>query len=467
MIRTRFAPSPTGFMHVGGVRTALFAWLIAKQAGGAFVLRIEDTDKAREVEGSIEHIIESLKWLGIDWQEGPDIGGDFGPYVQSQRLESYKEWALKLLEEGYAYVDPYTPEEITAFREEAKQQNRPFLYRMHRPDQTSTYDGTRAIRFKTPDIKRMHWHDEVRGDLSSGEDSLDDIIILKADGYPTYNFAHIIDDHLMQITHIVRGEEFLASMPNYLALYSALGITLPTFVTVPPILAKEGGKKLSKRDGAKDILDYAKEDMLPEAVLNFLASLGWNDGTEQEVFSPEELRELFSINRIQKSGARFDEEKLSWLNWQHIKQLRESDPERLMSLIGERAQDISQTALALAMGKSNNLEMLRDQMSIFSTDHHLELAELDLTLVDKRLTLDQAKHYLEQGSSALETIDDFTAENIESALRAKMDELDAKPRQFLNLIRFVISGKQVSPGLFEMIAVLDKEQSLNRLKNAL
>ncbi|HMA77703.1 MAG TPA: glutamate--tRNA ligase family protein, partial [Candidatus Paceibacterota bacterium] len=251
-IVTRFAPSPTGFMHIGGVRTALFAYLYARKHNGTFILRIEDTDKNREVEGSIAHIQESLAWLEIDWAYGPDKPGPFGSCLQSDRLDIYKRYAKQLIAKGLAYPDPYTPEAVAVFREQAEAEKQPFLFRNHRPTEIGEWNGTQPLRFKVPEIKRMHWHDEVRGDLSAGEEMLDDFIIIKADGYPTYNFAHIVDDVEMGVTHVMRGEEFLASMPKFLSLYEALEIPLPKFVTLPPIMGPDGKKKLSKRDGAKD-----------------------------------------------------------------------------------------------------------------------------------------------------------------------------------------------------------------------
>lgn len=214
-VRTRFAPSPTGFIHVGNVRTALFAWLLARQADGKFVLRLEDTDQKREVAGSAEHIIQTLRSLGIAYDEGPDIGGPYEPYRQSERLESYKKWAQKLIDAGRAYADPYSPQELEAFREQAKAEKRAFLYRNHRPKNPPVWDGSTALRFKS-DPKNYTWHDEVMGDLSTGPEVIDDIILIKADGFPTYNFAHIIDDAEMEITHIIRGQEFISSQPNYL-----------------------------------------------------------------------------------------------------------------------------------------------------------------------------------------------------------------------------------------------------------
>jgi glutamyl/glutaminyl-tRNA synthetase len=229
--RTRFAPSPTGYLHVGGVRTALFAWLVARQTDGKFILRLEDTDKKREVKGSDEHLVKSLKTLGINYDEGPDIGGPYEPYRQSQRLDHYKKWAQKLIDNGRAYADPYAAAEVQAFREQAQKAKKPFLYRNHRPANPPKWDGGQPLRFKS-DPKKYSWHDEVMGDLSTGPEVIDDIIIIKSDGYPTYNFAHIIDGYEMKISHIIRGQEFLASVPNYLNIYEALDIERPIIATV-------------------------------------------------------------------------------------------------------------------------------------------------------------------------------------------------------------------------------------------
>jgi glutamyl-tRNA synthetase len=322
---TRFAPSPTGFMHIGGVRTALFAYLYAKKHNGTFILRIEDTDKEREVEGSIAHIMESLSWLKIAWDCGPDKVNPFGSCIQSERLEAYKEYALKLIEKELAYPDPYTKEEVDAFRAQAESEKKPFLFRNHRPEVFEVWDGTKPLRLKVPEVKRYTWQDAVRGELTAGEEMVDDIIIIKADGYPTYNFAHIIDDMKMEVTHIMRGEEFISSMPKFLSIYDALEIPYPVFVTMPSILNDEKTKKLGKRDGAKDILEYRSEGYLPETMMNFLALIGWNPGTEQELFSKEELIEAFDITKIQKSGGAFNEEKLLWMNKEYLQKMKPSD----------------------------------------------------------------------------------------------------------------------------------------------
>ncbi len=338
-------------------------------------MRIEDTDREREVEGSVEHIIESLKWLGLTWDEGVGVGGPHAPYKQSERLESYKKYARVLVDKGFAYPDPYTEEEVEVFRKQAEENKKPFLFRDFRPSEFDTWDGTQTLRFKVPEIKRYTWQDLVRGELTAGIEALDDFILLKGDGYPTYNFAHIIDDLEMGVTHIMRGEEFIASTPKFLSLYDALGTPQPHFATLPPILGPDGNKKLSKRDGAKDILDYKKEGYLPEAFINFLALLGWNPGGEQEVMSVQEIVEAFVLEKVQKGGARFDEVKLRWFNHEHLKKLPPAEFEkrfadflgeqnievpayvsRIANLLQERYETLGDAAKALSEGEFSFLE---------------------------------------------------------------------------------------------------------------
>lgn len=316
---TRFAPSPTGFLHIGGIRTALFAMLHARKHNGTFILRIEDTDVERKVPGSMEHIQESLQWLGIEWDYGPQKPGPFGSCIQSERRDTHKEFALKLLAKGLAYPDPYTEEEVAAFRARATEEKRPFLFRDHRPATEMAWDGTRALRFKVPVLKRYQWHDIVRGDLEAGEEALDDFILIKGDGYPTYNFAHIVDDYLMGVTHVIRADEFISSTPRFLSLYDALEIPRPQLASLPPILREDRTKKLGKRDGAKDVLEYRSEGYLPEAMINYLALLGWNPGTDQEIFSLAQLVEAFDLSKVQRAGAAFDDEKLKWFNREYLK----------------------------------------------------------------------------------------------------------------------------------------------------
>lgn len=474
-IRTRFAPSPTGFMHVGGVRTALFAWLLAQQAkstgnNGTFILRIEDTDKVREVEGSIQQIENSLKWLGISWDEGIDQGGPHAPYKQSERLELYKQWAQKLIDQGRAYADPYTQEELEAFREQAKAEKRPFLFRDHRPEIPPVWDGSQPLRFKS-DPKPYTWTDAVMGELSTGEDAIDDFILIKSDGYPTYNFCHIVDDAEMGITHVLRSQEFVSSTPKFLNLYEALGVERPTLATLPFVMAIDGKKKLGKRDGAKDILEYGKEGYLPEAMMNFLATLGWNDGTEQEVFSATELIEKFSLSRVQKSPARFDEQRLLWLNGQHIRALSLDDLyARVEAFWPEAAKQASEA------DKKQVLSLVQDRLKTLAdlpilTSYFFEepTVNWELTASNKqlnKLSNDERRELLQAASAALEA-SEFTAEAIQETLNQLIETTGQKPGILFSLIRLAVSWAPFSPALNDTLAVLGKDTVQKRLQVAI
>lgn len=471
MTRTRFAPSPTGFMHVGGVRTALFAWLIAQQARGTFILRIEDTDKVREVAGSITQIENSLRWLGIDWQEGIDKGGDYGPYLQSERLASYNEWAHKLIDSGRAYADPYSKDELEAFRDEAKTKKQAFLYRNHRPENPPAWDGSQPLRFKS-DPKNYTWTDAVMGELSTGPEAIDDFILMKSDGYPTYNFAHIIDDMLMDITHVLRSQEFISSTPKYLNLYEALGIKPPTLATLPYVMAIDGKKKLGKRDGAKDILEYGREGYLPEAMMNFLATLGWNDGSEQEIFTKAELIEKFSLDRIQKSPARFDEQRLLWLNGQHIRLLSTDD-------LSERAAEFwpASATTASREQKMTVLSLVQDRLKTLAdlpviTSYFFEEPTPDISMIASNKMLQKLStptiiELLQAARDTLGSLDDFSAESIQQSLNQLLETTGQKPGTLFSLIRLAVSWAPFSPALNDTLAVLGKDTSLSRLDAAL
>ena len=446
-------------MHVGNLRSGLYAWLIARHYGGEFHLRLEDTDKVREVEGSAEHIQETLQWLGLNLD---------GPVTkQSDRLDVYKSYAQKLIDKGLAYGDPYTPEQIDEFRELAKAEKRPFLYRHHRPDELTPWDGTQPLRLKTPEIKAMKWHDEVWGDLSAGPDALDDFILIKSDGYPTYNFAHIVDDFEMGFTHIVRGEEFLASVPRFLSLYEALEITPPKFVTLPHILGKDGNKKMSKREGAKDALSYRDDGYLPEAFINFLASMGWNDGSEQEIFSTKEIIEKFDVARIQKSGARFDTDRLDWVNGHHIRKLAIDD---LYDQINDHfwpnaAHDHDETY------KKAVLSVVQERLKFFSelpelTSFFFETPVLQLDTLLEGIDQERAKELLSNAQAALEQVD-YTADTINELLQSLLTQLDSKPGELFRLLRNAVTGAKFTPPIQDTIATLGKERVLHRLASAL
>lgn len=464
-IRTRFAPSPTGFVHVGAVRTALFAWLVARQAGGRFILRIEDTDKVREVEGSEQHIMQSLTWLGLTWDESTDIGGPYAPYLQSQRLEIYKEWGQKLIEQGRAYADPYTKEELETFREAAKVSKQPFLYRNHRPENPPAWDGSQPLRFKS-EPKSYTWSDLVMGEMHASKDAIDDFILLKSDGYPTYNFAHIVDDALMQITHVIRSQEFIASLPNYFNLYDALNLTPPVCAIVPYIMAIDGKKKLSKRDGAKDILDYARDGILPEAMMNFLATLGWNDGTEQEIFSPSELIEKFKLERVQKSPARFDETRLNWLNGQWIRRLELDD-------LYNRSADFWPEVAASSDEnyKKQVLAAMQDRLKTLAdlkaSGYFFEDPKVDMSLITSnkqlsKLSTERQGELINQARDVLAS-SDFSPEAIQDTLNKLLETTGEKPSTLFSLIRVYLTWSPYSPQLNDTISLLGREAVTRRL----
>lgn len=469
-VRTRFAPSPTGFQHVGGIRTALFAYLTAKQAGGQFILRLEDTDQKRKIEGSEEHLIKSLKTLGIDYDEGPDKPGEFGPYRQSERLDIYRRWAQKLIDTGHAYADPYTPEEVQAFREQAQNEKKPFLYRNHRPENPPAWDGTQPLRFKS-EPKVYEWHDEVMGNLHAGSEVVDDFILIKSDGFPTYNFCHIVDDAEMQITHIIRGQEFIASTPNYLNLYEALELSPPKIASMPHILNEQGNKKLSKRDGAKDILDYISEGYLPEALRSFIATLGWNDGTEQEVFTTNELIQKFSLTQVGKSGAHFDEKRLNWVNGHFIRGLS------LDELYAKVADFWPKEATSFDDSyKKQVLNLVQERMKYFAelpelTHFFFVEPEPDMSLIDthKQLKkvdkprLKELLQFVQKGLSA----SDFTPEDIQNRLNLLLEQTGEKPAVLFSLIRIATTWAPASPQLNTSLAVLGQATVLSRVQNAI
>ncbi len=471
MIRTRFAPSPTGYMHVGGVRTALFAWLLARQGNGHFILRLEDTDQAREVAGADEHLMRSLKELGLTYDEGPDVGGDYGPYRQSERLDIYKKWALKLLESGRAYVDPYTTEEVQAFREQAQAEKRAFLYRHHRPETLSTdWDGSKPLRFKS-DPKEYRWTDAVMGDRQTGPEVIDDFILIKSDGFPTYNFAHIVDDAEMQITHIIRGQEFLASTPNYLNLYEALEITPPVIASVPPIMNEAGNKKLSKRDGAKDTLEYIHEGIPLPAFLNFIATLGWNDGTEQEIFSVDELIAKFSLDRVQSSGARFDERRMQWISGAHI---REMDIESLYNATSRYwpeesdayDDDYKKSVLGLIQERLKKYSEIPELTRFFFIDLQINHELISSHKQLKKLETTELIDILTQAKTALENCE-WSTEKIQDCLNELLESTGQKPAVLFSLIRIATTQSPASPELAGSLAVLRKDRSLSRISTQL
>ncbi|MDR2524391.1 MAG: glutamate--tRNA ligase [Candidatus Nomurabacteria bacterium] len=474
-IRTRFAPSPTGYVHVGNIRTALFAYLVARAAGGKFILRIEDTDRNRFVPDAEKMVLDTLTWLGLEWDEGPTLdGGEAGPYApyhQTARKTIYKKWADKLIAAGRAYADPYTPRQIQEFRDLATHNKQPFLYRDHRPTTTEPWDGSTPLRFKS-EPKSHAWHDAIMGDLSAGAEAVDDFILIKSDGLPTYNFAHIVDDCEMKITHVIRGQEFISSMPNYLNLYEALGEEPPIFAHMPHILNSIGNKKLGKRDGAKSITDYRDDGFLPEAMLNFLASLGWNDGTEQEIFSLDELVAKFDLSRVGRSGARFDEKRLVWLNGQWVKRLSLDELYvRAAEFWGEhsRAAGDDERRKVLAVVQER-LKTLADLPSL--TEYFFARPTPDWTMVDDNKQLgkiprDELLELLKIARNALAemAITDWTEEILQSKLNELLETTGSKPAILFSIIRYALTWAAFSPGLPETMALLGREETLARLSS--
>ena len=467
-VRTRFAPSPTGYIHVGNVRAALFPWLLARQQQGTYILRIEDTDQARFVDGATDLILDTLAWLGIDWDEGPRKGGEYGPYIQSERRDIYKAWAQKLVDKGLAYADPYTPEEVQTFREEAKALKKPFLYRDHRPKNPPAWDGTQPLRLKVTDIKRYTWNDPVMGELSAGPEVLDDFILMKADGLPTYNFAHIVDDAEMNVTHVIRGLEYISSIPRYLSLYEALGIEVPVLACLPHIMAPDGKKKLGKRDGAKSVQEYRTDGILPEAMLNFLASMGWNDGTEQELFSREELIEKFSLDRVQRSGARFDEQRLLWMNGQWIRRLSLDDLYARTLKYWPKSAEIYDEAY-----KKQVLGLVQDRLKTLAelpmmTKYFFEEPAINTELITdnkqlKKLSPDEISTLLATVKTEFENLSEWTPESLQECLNRLLDTTGQKPGILFSLIRIVTTWAPFSPQLNDTLALLGKKTTLARL----
>jgi glutamyl-tRNA synthetase len=475
---TRFAPSPTGYMHIGGARTALYAWLFARKHNGTFILRIEDTDKNREVQGAIEHIQKSLHWLGIEWDYGPDKPGSFGSCIQSERLDSYKKYAQQLVDKGLAYPDPYTEEEVAAFRAQAEVEKRPFLFRDHRPESFDTWDGTRPLRLKVPEVKRYEWQDAVRGKLSAGEEMLDDIILIKADGYPTYNFAHIIDDLEMGVTHILRADEFISSMPKFLSIYDALEIPYPVFATLPPIMGPDGKKKLSKRDGAKDLLDYAKDGYLPEAMRNFLALIGWNPGGNDEIFPSNDtdnsLMEIFSLERIQRSGGAFNEEKLRWMNREY---LAKATPEfrfnYFKATLGERLTALPQYSeerlvklVPAVFERIQNQVDIRTAEAAGEYDWAFAAPEYETALL-KWKNDDSAAASLPRLQKLLELLPNAVFSSSDTIKTAIWDYAEEMGRgEVLWPMRVALSGRERSPDPFSIAYIIGKEETISRIKTA-
>ena len=468
---TRFAPSPTGYIHIGNVRSAIYPYLVARQSGGKMILRIEDTDRERYVEGATELIEDTLKWLGLDWDEGPIVGGPNEPYFQSERRDIYMKWVQKLLDSGRAYADPTPSEKIEEYRRECAAKKIPFLYRNFRPENPPKWEPGMPIRFKS-EPKSYDWHDEVMGDMHTGPEVCDDIILIKRDGYPTYNFAHIVDDAEMGVTHVMRGVEYLSSTPNYLALYEAFGLNRPLLVSLPHILAPTGNKKLGKRDGAKSVTEYRDDGVLPEAMLNYLACLGWNDGTEKEMYTKDELIAAFSLDRIQNSGARYDEVKLLWMNGQWIRRIFDEQGARALydrtvnfwpEVASEASEDYRVKVLSIIYDRLKTLSDLRTMTTYFFADPEIDVDMIVGNKFLKKLSEAEIEELLKVSIAKLNDLKEWNGDTLQEALNGLLAETGRKPAELFSLIRIALSFAPFSPALNLTMDVLGREVTLARL----
>lgn len=472
-IRTRFAPSPTGYMHIGNLRTALYEYLIAKSQKGKFILRIEDTDQERFVEGAIDIIYNTLKLTGLHYDEGPDIGGEYGPYIQSQRMGIYMDYAKELVEKGQAYYCFCTKERLEALKTSNKEgeafskYDRHCLHLSSEQVQKNLDAGMPfVIRQKMPTEGTTTFHDVVYGDITVENAELDDQILMKADGFPTYNFANVVDDHLMKITHVVRGSEYLSSTPKYSLLYEAFGWEAPVYVHLPAVM-RDAHNKLSKRHGDKSFEDLVKEGFLVEAIVNYIALLGWSPSDNKEIFTLKELEKAFDINGLSKSPSIFDIKKLTWMNGEYIKAM-EADTfyrtieSRLKDAVKNTALDLKKIAALL----QKRLETLNDIARLVDFFDTLPEYSTELYVHKKMKTTQEiALSSLKASLPVLEQLSDWNETTIHDTLMSLVQELGIKNGQLLWPIRTALSGESTSPGgAMELADILGKEESLSRIK---
>lgn len=470
-VRTRFAPSPTGYMHLGNLRSALYTYLFAKSQGGKFILRIEDTDQARYVEGAVDVIYRTLKSIGMDWDEGPDVGGDFGPYVQSARKDLYLPYAEQLVKEGKAYYCFCTEEELQQRREEAVARGETFKYDKHclslSPEEIKRRIAAGepyVIRQNVPTQGEASFDDVLYGHISVDCADLDDMILIKADGMPTYNFANVIDDHTMGITHVMRGNEYLSSTPKYNLLYEAFGWEKPTYIHMTQIM-RDAQHKLSKRDGDAYFEDYLNKGYLKEAIVNYVALLGWNPGDEREFFTMDELKQAFSIEGMSKSPAIFDVNKLTWMNAEYVRRL---SPEAFTAY----AIPYYRAARIDHMDPGVLCRILQQRVEVFTqipdmVDFLSELPEYEIELFTNKKSKTDAevsKGVLELAIPALESLKEWEETQIHDTLLGLAAEHGMKNGTMLWPVRIAMAGKQVTPGgAIEIAVLLGREEALKRL----
>ncbi|MFH1032072.1 MAG: glutamate--tRNA ligase [Chloroflexota bacterium] len=479
-VRTRFAPSPTGYPHVGNIRTALFAWLFARHNKGSFIVRIEDTDVVRKVEGAVEAILDGLRWLGLDWDEGPEVGGKFAPYFQSERRALYHQAAEKLVSGGYAYYCYCSPDRLEAMRaDQARRKQPPGYDRLCRdlsPEECVQKEAsgiTPVVRFKTPLSGQTKFHDLIWGDIVFDNSTLDDFVLLKSDGYPTYHLANIVDDHSMEITHVIRAEEWLSSTPRHVLLYQAFGFEPPQFAHLPMILGSDRSK-LSKRHGAASITEFKEQGYLPEAMFNFLALLGWSLDDKTEIMSRQQIIDNFAIERISKTAATFNMQKLEWMNGIYIRNLSVDDFTRRAIPFLEKglpatvkrplSADYVRQILPLVQERAKRLTEVTELTDFFFVD---ELEYDASLLISKDTSREQASLALETAQKRLGGLEPFNTESLEALLRPLAVELGMKTGQLFGVLRTAVTGRLAAPPLFQTMAVLDKEKNLKRIESAL
>jgi len=479
-VRVRFAPSPTGYPHVGNIRTALFNWLFARHYGGSFIVRIEDTDVARKVEGTVKAILDGLRWLGLDWDEGPEVGGKYTPYFQSQRLEIYRELAQRLISQGDAYYCYCSLQRLEEMRAEQVRRKQPPGYDRHCRDLSQEERNkkeaegvTPVVRFKTPLEGQTEFNDLIRSGVVFENNTIDDFVLLKSDGYPTYHLANVVDDHLMEISHVLRAEEWLSSTPRHLLLYQALGFEPPQFAHLPMILGSDRSK-LSKRHGAVSITEYREQGYLPEAMVNFLVLLGWSLDDRTEILSRQELVDNFSLERISRTAAIFNMDKLSWMNGVYIRSLTADEffeavqPYLMMDIPAGEAlissEEYVRDILPLIQERARTLAEVAELAQFFFVD------ELDYEpglLMGKNMTRESVIQALETAQQRLGQLEVFDAESLEAVLRPLAVELGLKTGQLFGSLRIAVTGRTAAPPLFQTMAVLGKERCLRRIEAAL
>ncbi len=475
-VRVRFAPSPTGAPHIGSLRTALFDWLWARHAGGKFILRVEDTDQKREVENGLELIMESLRFLGLDWDEGPDIGGAYGPYVQSQRLPLYQEHAKILLDKGAAYPCYCTPERLEQMRKEQQARGEPTRYdrrcRAYTPQERAAHERageSKVVRLAVPLDGKTTLHDFVHGDLTIANKDVDDQVLVKSDGFPTYHLAVVVDDHLMKISHVMRADEWISSFPKHVLLYQAFGWDVPPHGHVPDVLGTDK-KKLSKRHGATSVLQFRDEGYLPDALVNFLARLGWSYDDKTELFSREELIKAFTLDKIEHAGAVFDAAKLDWTNAYYLRQLPDDELAAKLLPFFERAH-IKAEAVKLrefAPQIKERIKKLSDAVEVVDFLFVDDLKYDTNLLIGKGMDANSAVAALRAAQMTLEKYQAFgDEERIETELRAAADRLGCKYAQFFGTLRVAVTGKTASPPLMISMRVLGREKTMRRIDRAI